>query len=335
MALDLSTARRTANHARYVPGQRKGHYESFFLRANHPSRPLALWIRYAMTSPEGRPDFARGELWAIVFNGETGEHVAVKREVPMAQALFDRGALRVIMGGAELNDRELRGESYSGGHVITWELAYEGEADPLFLQPIPLYTAPLPKAKSLVSVPFATFKGTITVDGNPISVEGWPGSQNHNWGQKHTDHYAWGQVAGFDDHPASFLEVATARLRFGPLWTPRLTPMVLRHDGEEHALNTIGQAVKAHGSFEYFTWSFRSRGDDISVEGTIEASARDFVGLSYANPPGGFKHCLNSKIAGCSLVVQRRGREERLTSRCRAAFEILTDDRSHGIPIAV
>jgi hypothetical protein len=48
----------------------------------------------------------------------------------------------------------------------------------------------------------------------------WVGSQNHNWGSKHTDRYSWGQVAGFDAHPESFLEVATARLKLGPLWTP-------------------------------------------------------------------------------------------------------------------
>jgi len=35
-----------ANHARYQPGQRAGHYESFFLRANHPARLLAFYRCY-------------------------------------------------------------------------------------------------------------------------------------------------------------------------------------------------------------------------------------------------------------------------------------------------
>ena len=47
---------------------------------------------------------------------------------------------------------------------------------------------------------------TIDVDGVSHAVDGWVGSQNHNWGRKHTDRYAWGQVAGFDDAPGSFLE---------------------------------------------------------------------------------------------------------------------------------
>ena len=57
------------NAARYRPGEPAGHYESYFLRANHPNRPLAFWIRYTVFSPAGRPEAAEGELWAIVFDG--------------------------------------------------------------------------------------------------------------------------------------------------------------------------------------------------------------------------------------------------------------------------
>jgi hypothetical protein len=39
------------NHARsYSPIQ--GHYKSFFLRANHPTRPLAFWIRIPSPSKD-------------------------------------------------------------------------------------------------------------------------------------------------------------------------------------------------------------------------------------------------------------------------------------------
>ena len=40
--------------ARYH-GQPQGHYESFFQRANHPTRPLAFWIRYTLFSPHAHP----------------------------------------------------------------------------------------------------------------------------------------------------------------------------------------------------------------------------------------------------------------------------------------
>jgi hypothetical protein len=333
MAADLERARREANWARHRSGQAAGHYESFFQRANHPSRPLAFWIRYTLFSPHGRPQEAIGELWAVLFNGETGQHVAVKREVPIAQCRFDPAAFSVTIADARLGPERLDGEAASGQHTLSWDLTYRGSAPPLFLFPLPLYDAKFPKAKSLVGVPFATYNGFLFVDGVAVDVVDWVGSQNHNWGSQHTDHYAWGQVAGFDTHPDSFLEVATARLKFGPLWTPPLTPLVLRHRGEEFRLNAIRQTLRARVRLDGFTWQFRSATADVSVEGRVEAPRESFVGLRYYNPPGGEKHCLNSKLAACELRVTRGRSIDVLSTRHRAAFEILTDDRTHGIAI--
>lgn len=328
-----------ANHARYRPGQRGGFYESFFQRANHPTRPLAFWIRYTLFSPAGRPEAAEGELWAVYFDGESGRHVVAKREVPFAgRCSFARDSLSVAIDGARLSLGRLTGAAGEGEDAITWDLAYEGGGEPLLLLPAALYGAPLPKAKALVGAPMAVYSGLLRVAGRGVDVSGWVGSQNHNWGTKHTDLYAWGQVAGFDSHPDSFLEVATARLKVGPFWTPNMTPLVLRHRGEEIALTSLVQSVRADASFDYFTWRFRTETDRLSVEGQISASAGDFVGLAYRNPPGGVKHCLNTKIGACTVTLRRKslGREvgiETLTTARRAAFEILTDDRGHGVTI--
>jgi hypothetical protein len=60
--MDVSSPDRlTLNFAQYRPGGAPGHYESWYLRANHPSRPLAFWIRYTIFSPAGRPADAVGQ----------------------------------------------------------------------------------------------------------------------------------------------------------------------------------------------------------------------------------------------------------------------------------
>ena len=215
---------------------------------------------------------------------------------------------------------------------------YGGEAEPLFLLPLSMYSGRFPKAKSCVPLPLAEFNGILKVDGRDIKIEKWVGSQNHNWGSKHTDLYAWGQVAGFDNSPASFLEVATARLKIGPFWTPAMTPIVLRHKGEEFALNDISQTIFAHGHFIYFDWHFGSENDEVGLAGRIWADRDRFVGLNYYNPPGGNKYCLNTKIASCDLRItyrkgSRKGSSELLTTSHRAAFEILTDRSDHGVAI--
>lgn len=320
------------NHARWhdQPG---GHYESYFLRGNHPTRPLAFWIRYTVFSPAGRPADALGELWAVWFDGEHRRHVAVKREVPIARCRFARDAFDVRVDDACLAAGHLAGAAASGAHRIAWDLTFHGEARPLLLLPPALYGARLPRAKSLVALPLARFDGTLDVDGARIDLADWVGSQNHNWGSRHTDLYAWGQVAGFDGAPDAFLEVATARLRFGPFWTPPMTLVALRHRGEEHALTTLARSLRARGTFDYRTWRFQSAQGDLRIEGRIEAEPDAFVGLRYLNPPGGTKSCLNTKIARAEITVSRGGKAETLRTAHRAAFEILTDATDHGVPL--
>lgn len=329
---ELADARLHANDTRYRPGTRAGHYESFFVRANHPSRPLAFWIRYTIFSPHHRPEQAIGELWAIAFDGETGRHVAVKRELPISVCAFDTSRLSIRVGDAWLEAGKLAGGAESGEHSIRWELEYSGDAPPLFLLPLSAYARPQPKAKSLVGRPLAVFVGRLIVDGVALEVADWVGSQNHNWGEQHTDHYAWGQVAGFDGSPETFLEVVTARRRLGPLWSPFVTLLIVRHHGEEFALNTPAQMRRARGRFGPFTWRFRAQASDVRIAGQISAPSTAFVGLTYRNPPGGTKICLNSKLATCQLSITRReggawGTPEELTARQRAAFEMLSD---HG-----
>jgi len=63
MNAQLEGACQRVNFTRYLPGQTTDHYESFFVRANHPTRPLAFWIRYTLFSPHRHPENALGELW--------------------------------------------------------------------------------------------------------------------------------------------------------------------------------------------------------------------------------------------------------------------------------
>jgi hypothetical protein len=230
----------------------------------------------------------------------------------------------------------LKGEIKNEKNKVSWDLSYGGTESPLFDFPESYYYKGFPKAKVLVGLPLASFKGELTVNGKKVRIESWVGSENHNWGSKHTDHYAWGQVAGFENSMGTFLELATARIKIGPLWTPFITPLVLRHEGKEYALNSLGSTLR-RASFSYFDWKFKAESEEISIQGNIHADRKDFVCLPYYNPPGGTKHCLNTKIASCRLVLKRRGvtRPEILETKNRAAFEILTDSRDHGLTPAV
>jgi hypothetical protein len=318
------------NGARFQVGEVTGHYESWFQRANAADGRRAFWIRYTIFAPRGEVAAAVGELWAIWFDRQTHEIVAVKEAVPLSRCAFARDSLAVSIGEAHLDDRSLRGRAAAHGHSIAWDLSYQGGQEPLLLLPAALYRARLPRAKALVGRPLARFSGTITVDGVAIDLADWGGSQNHNWGSKHTDRYAWGQVAGFDEEPDAFLECSTARLRLGPLWTPWMSPVVLRLRGETLQWNGLARAIRARGSYRPYEWRIQTSGPDGELTLQFHAEPTDFVALRYGNPPGGSKICLNSKIAHCELTLRRHGRTTTLHS-ARAAFEILEDHPPAGV----
>jgi Tocopherol cyclase len=314
----------SVNAVRFDPRRPTGHYESYYLRGNYPDRPLAFWLRYTVFSPAGRPADAAGELCAVVFDGESGAHTVARVEAPYAECAFSRTSLDVRVAGAVLDGESARGAA----GAVSWDLRYAGTEPPLYLLPRRLYRGGFPKAKSLVPLPLARFTGSLEVAGRRIEVDGWPGSQNHNWGSRHTDRYAFGQVAGFDGAPDSFLEVATARARIGPLWTPELTFLVLRHGGREYALTSLRRAARARARVGGGAWTFATQDRRVRVAGRIEAPPSAFVLLEYRNPPGGIKYCQNTKLARCELTLTDRasGKRETLTSAHGALFELLGDE---------
>jgi hypothetical protein len=312
--------------SRFDPHDTGGFYESYFQRANHPSRPLAFWIRYTLFMPRGRLAAAVGELWAIFFDGETGVSTVAYERHPVAECAFSRTAFDVRVAAATLRYGELQGAATQAGHKLAWSLCYDAGTAPLLLLPQGAYDAAFPKAKSVVVSPNCEYRGHLEVDGTRVEIAGWRGSQNHNWGVRHTDHYAWGQVAGFDDMPDAFLECMTARVRVGPVWSPWCTLLVLRALGQQYSLNSIVRAPLARAHFEHFDWRFDAQLRGTRIEGRIHAPQSAFVRLTYQNPKGGEKICWNTKLASAELTLTRPGeRPVQLRSARRAAFEILED----------
>jgi hypothetical protein len=330
--------------SRFVRSSKSGHYESWFIRANHPKRPLALWCRYTIFAPRGRLDEATAELWSVWFDGEDrngGGIVVAKEDVPLARSMFVARGLDVRVGDARLAFDRATGAAAHAGSRLAWDLRMVSSAAPILLMPERFYTAPLPRAKSLVLAPGAVFSGTFDVNGHAQSIDGWVGSLNHNWGSQHTDEYAWGQIAGFDGHPESFLECGSGRVVLSKalhLRTPWTTLAVLRHEGRTYALTTLREAVAAESRYGVGEWVFTTRGKGpragIELEVRISAPKSAFAGLTYRNPPGGAKICHNTKIASAEVKLRDGGRETALVADRRAAFEVLSNE-ADGVPIFV
>ncbi len=328
---EITQQRNFWNQLRYQKNSRKGHYESYFFRANHPQRPLAFWIRYTIFVPKTRHKEALGELWAIFFDGEQNKVSTGKREYPLGHCQFSPHCLDIEFPHASASNGALQG-SIESPSTLTWSLKYQSQQAPLLLLPEKLYKAPLPKAKAVVGAPLARFTGKFVVDGVSYEIDDWCGSENHNWGEKHTDQYAWGQVSGFDQHPDVFLEAISGKVMLGPVLSPLFTVLVLRVNGVDHKFNSVISAFRAKAQYDFFEWQFQCANGNSTIAGTIKASKEQFTALTYYNPPGGDHTCLNSKIASCELRFQEAGKQAvEFKSACRAAFEILTDRTDHQL----
>ncbi len=80
-----------------------GHYESYFVRGNHPTRPLAVWVRYtSFRAGDGSVD--QGEVWATWFDGERDLVVTAYRAYDAGTCTFGGDPLDVRIGEARLTE---------------------------------------------------------------------------------------------------------------------------------------------------------------------------------------------------------------------------------------
>src|ERR1700712_4683446 len=208
------------------------YYESRVVRANHPDRPQALWVRETLLLGSAGDSVA--DVWVMVFDPEGAGNRAIKvaHQLGTSDYRHDRGTARI--GAAYLDDVSARGAVSVNERSAEWDLRIEpGSEAPVRLLTERGYRARFPTAKTTVRHPLATFDGHVTLDGTRVDVDGWTGSVNHNWGKRHTPAYAFGQVCGFDEAPDASLDIVTAHAALGSLTLPATTLFVLRHAGGE------------------------------------------------------------------------------------------------------
>ena len=309
------------------------YYESRFIRANHPERPQALWLRETLLLPTAGEPVA--DVWVMVFDPECAGNRALKQPYPIDAAVYDYGDWTARIGATSIDDDSAEGVVTGGNRSARWYLRITpGSEDAVKLLTDRGYKARFPTAKTMVRHPLARFDGQLELDDLRVVVDGWTGSVNHNYGQRHTPAYAFGQVCGFDDAPDSSLEIVTARATIGPFLTPAATLFVFRHAGQEFAVRSIAGSLQTHGRYRPFSWSFGARVGERMMEGEITVDPDDVIGLTYTDTDGGSKFCYNSAIATCRIQVAGKAFERtELVATRRAMFEILTGTRHDAVPL--
>lgn len=340
-----------ANTCRYAGAP--GHVESWFLRANDPVRPRAVWLKATILAPlEGDPV---AEGWFIWFDGETGRTLAHRHTAPFKDAEFGSQGREVgiRIGPAQFTFGE-RGEAKgnitaSFGKArfkLGWTPAEGGWAQPLSIYPWRvLREGPFPKSKLLTPFPALRFTGSIALpeeqsggaaSAATVSLDGWLGMQGHNWGKEHAFEYAWGQclfpaAAGA---PEAMVEGFTGRVQVGGWTTPRLSAMVVRRGGEEYRFDRIFDFFRQEAHVSRDRWTLRLASADGEARLRMDAGTRPMVCLGYGNPNGKMSYCFNSKLADVLLEVKpARGAPFTCRSPHGGALEFLRREPDPGMPV--
>ena len=307
-----------------------GHYESFYLKASHPTDPVSIWIRYTIHKRPGEAPL--GSLWFTLFDARADGPWAVKVTTPVVGT----GAGEYVhVGEARFEPGRVFGSASADGREASWELAYESAEQPFHHLPQSfLYRAPLPRTKLLSPYPDARFSGQVTAGDRTVDITGWRGMVGHNWGAQHAERWIWLHGAGFEGHDDAWFDAALGRIKIGPWTTPWVANGVLSLGGVRHRLGGLGATRRTEVSERPDGATFTLPGKEITVQGQVGADPDDFVGWVYADPDGSEHNTVNCSISNLVLTVSRPAQPP-LTLQLAggAAYELGMREKDHGMAI--
>jgi hypothetical protein len=297
------------------PRQRphRGHYESFFLRAAHPTQPRAVWIRYTLVRPPGgRP---AGQLWFTLFDRDFPAPWTVRADAG-EPATGDGAWIR--LGDSAFGV----GSAAGSAGAARWSLRFRDGEPPLrHLPELWMYTGRLPRTKLVSVTPSTVFDGVLSVPGEEVVVDGWPGMVGHNWGEEHAARWIWLHGLGFAGaDPGTWLDVAVGRVRIGPATTPWVANGALSLGGRRIRVGGLRHPVSVtesgHGC------ELRLPAADATVTASVTSPAAALVRWDYPGPRGAASEVVHSSVADLTVRVDRPGAEPlELTAPGRAAYE--------------
>jgi hypothetical protein len=304
-------------------------YESWYLKASHPSEPLGIWIRYTTHQKPGEPE--KGSLWFTLF----GPEPAAAKVTPGPEALSRGGGELIRIGDSVFADGRVTGSALEA----SWDLTFEHPEPELRHLPREwMYKAPIPRTKLVSPYPAARFSGSVRFGDRTVALDGWPGMVGHNWGAQHAERWIWMHGSNFGERGAdTWLDMAIGRIKVGRWTTPWIANGVVSLDGERHRVGGIERARATRIDERPDGATFTLPGAEMTIKGEVGAPRERFVGWIYADPDGSEHNTVNCSIAQMKLTLHRTAVPAEpaieLATEHGAAYELGMRERDHGMAI--
>lgn len=324
----------------------------WYLKFNDPSTQKALWLRFNLLS--SRNGFNRvAETWAVYFekNSKNREikKVALRQRHEMttasSQDLASEQNTTIRIGECELSTQlaqgHTKGSVQSKGNSIEWDLTFITGRKSSF-QSIPKFFARTNLVKNSITTPNEElfFSGTTTVNGEVTHWKDALGMLGFMQGSQSGDSWIWGHCNTFvnpQGKPVPFVfEGLSMKAKLGPLVTPALPSFYFSYQDQDYTFNSLRDSLQIRSKSTLNEWEFRVDRGELSFRGQIQATHKDFVGLTFEDTNGSLLYCANSKLADMKIFVYRKGKlETTLTADGTAAFEIVSRDKNPYVPLLI
>lgn len=315
-------------------------YESYFLRANHPTRPLALWTKATVLKPSTSAGVQ--ESWFVFFDGENNRVFADKRTEQLSASFAAESEQALALSVCEASwTIAPQGAARGAMEHALWDLRFErlpgALGEPRSFYPPKLITGSFPRAKGVTPMPALTMSGTVDVFGERVDVEGWYGALGHNWGREHPRRHAWAQCffPAKGDAPAAWVEAITGSVKLaGPVATPLLSTMIIQRGDQSYRFDRVFEAWRQRATIEEQRYTLEVTSDAGRARLEVDRADRPVACLGYRDPTGMLGYCINTKLARTKLTVEpTRGAPFTLESEHGGALEFVQRTPVRGLRV--
>jgi hypothetical protein len=288
-----------------------GHYEVWYATLTDPRTRTGYWIRYVLEAPLFGHGDPYAQLWFACFDGDDPSRTfGINRKFPVRELITGNEPFRVRVGDAELRIDGIRGKLAGAGHSAEWDLRWSPSERAHLHYPESAYRGGLPQTKVLAPQPNVAARGSLTVDGRKIEIDGAPLSQQHTWGPKHAYSWGWSHCIGFEGDRGAMFESTSGRLKRGPVVLPMMTALAVDLAGSEPSQLLFNQfhAVPFNRS-EYGTGRYwlLATGARWRVEAELTSTPDNTIMAEYVDPDGDPVYCHYTGCADALIRVSKRG----------------------------
>ena len=295
-----------ADNRRVWDGAKRGHYEVWYVTGSHLASRTGYWIRYTIEAPLSGEPYA--QLWfASSDHADPSRNVALNHKFPIARHTATAEPFEVTIGDARLTHASAQGGLSGAGHTVAWDLRWLPARHTYRQLPALVYKTGFGDTKVLTPNLDVPVRGSITIDGKTITLDGDPAGQTHLWGKKHAHEWAWGHCNAFEGRRGAALETLTVRLRRGPVTLPPLTVLGLSLDGETLRWGEFRHTPFTRGAYSTGNYHFSAFSPSARLEGEFSCRPEDMTLAPYHDPDGAPAWCANTTAADLRLTVYRRG----------------------------